>query len=392
MTERTASSAASDSAPSLGPAMSAVPAPSTVSALSAVLAQVPIATDETVALGPVTVRIVSDCAPFPALRYFSRAAFRPCGVKPADFEIWCVSPARIPESFDLAAMSDVTARAASFRAGYYVTDHFGDPVIVVSRDRLICVVGERLEHVLWPYFVKYLLLRYAVTSGSLFLKAAAVATGATATLVIGRGGAGKTVMANALCHGGAGYITNSHALLRDGMVLGVASSMRMRRGPWLDALDVPTSPALNPTEAVVDPADAYGRLHTEPVPVGAVVLADFRSVDRHVITALPVEVAHACLEQFGLGLNVYRLEEDLLDLFGGDITRFASAYLDMTGRLRALAHSVPSYYVSSDLTRRSNRAELLGLVAGAEPISDRGVHERHVAGEQSPPHQRRGPA
>ena len=36
------------------------------------------------------------------------------------------------------------------------------------------------------------------------------------------------------------------------------------------------------------------------------------------ITALSPDAAYDCAEQLALALNVYRLEEDLLDLLGGD--------------------------------------------------------------------------
>lgn len=162
-------------------------------------------TDVVVRVGPLRVRIISDVPNFPALAYFSRAVRSPAG--PADVRLWCVT------TTDRDIAVDRTARAKGFESGYYVTDHFGLPVRMSSRGKDFLLVGEHLENVVWPFFVKFLLLRHTTRAGSLFLKAAALEVGGSAALVVGRGGAGKTVFVSELCRRGAGFITTAVELV-----------------------------------------------------------------------------------------------------------------------------------------------------------------------------------
>jgi hypothetical protein len=311
-------------------------------------------TDQVVRIGPLTVRIASDVPDFPALHYFSRAARMPDGTV-ADTELWCLSHA------DPGLPADTTARARNLASGYYVTDHFGPPVRISSSNNRIVLVGEHLEGLVWPYVVKYLLLRHtATTGGGLFLKAAALAAGDAATLIVGRGGAGKSVLVTGLCRTGATFITNSHVVLTDGAVQGVASTMRMRPGPWLD--QAASTAALDPRERLVDPYEAFPQHAGAAVPLRAVWIADFRTPDEHDVRQLPPDEAVGIVEQFAFGLNVYRLEEDLLDLCGGDYRAFSTQYGRMRAQLHAAVNNCPTYRVRSDVQLTANRDRLLQLL------------------------------
>ncbi|MDX3165798.1 hypothetical protein PV516_18610 [Streptomyces scabiei] len=310
-------------------------------------------TDQVVRIGPLTLRIASDQADFPALRYFSRAARMPVATVP-DVELWCLSDA------DPGLPADTTARALNFASGYYVTDHFGPPVRMSTSGNRIVLVGNHLERLVWPYVVKYLLLRHTATTGGLFLKAAALAVGDGATLVVGRGGAGKSVLVTGLCRNGATFITNSHVVLADGAVQGVASTMRMRPGPWLD--QAATTEALDPSERLVDPYDAFPHHAGTAVPLRAVWISDFRAPGEHDVQQLPPDEAAGIVEQFAFGLNVYRLEEDLLDLYGGDYRAFSTQYARMRAQLHAAVNSCPTYRVRSDVQLTAHRDQLLQLL------------------------------
>ncbi|MFE7354700.1 hypothetical protein ACFU8Q_16215 [Streptomyces sp. NPDC057543] len=320
------------------------------------LASVSVRTDQVVRIGPLTLRIVSDVPDFPALHYFSRAARLPDSTAP-DVELWCLSDA-VP-----GLPADTTARARSLASGYYVTDHFGPPVRMSSSGNRIVLVGDHLQRLVWPYVVKYLLLRHTVTAGGLFLKAAAIAVGDGATLIVGRGGAGKSVLVSRLCQSGdATFITNSHVILAGGAVQGVASTMRMRPGPWLDQVGTASAAALDPSERLVDPYDAFPRHAGAAVPLRAVWIADFRAPGEHDVQQLTPDEAVSVAEQFAFGLAVYRLEEDLLDLCGGDYRAFAAQYGRMRAQLHAAVSSCPTYRVRSDVQLAANRDQLLHLL------------------------------
>lgn len=222
-------------------------------------------------------------------------------------------------------------------------------------------MGDHLERLVWPYVVKYLLLRHTATAGGLFLKAAALAAGDGATVVVGRGGAGKSVLVTGLCRNGATFITNSHVVLAGGAVQGVASTMRMRPGPWLD--QAATTAALDPRERLVDPAEAFPHHAGAAVPLHAVWIADFRAPGEHDVQQLPPDEAVGIVEQFAFGLNVYRLEEDLLDLCGGDYRAFAAQYGRMRAQLHAAVTHCPTYRVRSDVQLTAHRDQLLHLLS-----------------------------
>ncbi|MFE4692126.1 hypothetical protein ACFRH6_18980 [Streptomyces sp. NPDC056749] len=322
------------------------------------LAAVSVRTDQVVRIGPLTLRIASDVPDFPALRYFSRAGRMPDGTTP-DMELWCLSHA-VP-----GLPADTTARARNFASGYYVTDYFGPPVRMSSSGNRIVLVGDHLERLVWPYVVKYLLLRHTVTAGGLFLKSAALAVGDGAALIVGRGGAGKSVLVSGLCQNGdATFITNSHVVLADdSTVQGVASTMRMRTGPWLDQVGTASTSALNPRERLVDPCDAFPRHAGAAVPLRAVWIADFRAPSEYDVQQLTPDEAVSITEQFAFGLNVYRLEEDLLDLCGGDYRTFATQYERMRAQLHAAVTSCPTYRVRANVQLPPHRDQLLHLLS-----------------------------
>lgn len=321
------------------------------------------AADELIQMGPLTVRIVSDIPGFSVFNYFSRAVrteISPAGSEPPrrpDAELWCVSRAEPP----LGWKPDRTTRAKGFISGYYVTDHFGPPVKVATYGHKTVLFGPRLEALVWPYFVKHLLLQHTVRTGGLFLKSAAFSLGGEGTLVLGRGGGGKTVLLAECCRRGAGFVTNSHAIVTGGSLQGVASVMRMRPGPWVDELGVPTGSALDQAELVVDPFDAFGTAPRSVIPRNLLVI-DYRGPREHRIEELSGDEALAILEQFGLGLNVYRLEEDLLDGLNGDYRAFSTAYREMNGRLRSLVARCKAYYVVTDVRRPANRELLFEML------------------------------
>lgn len=325
-------------------------------------------TDELVRIGPLTVRIVSDVPAFPALRYFSRLVRTPLSppgettTKHSDFELWCVSRVDLQFDNETGCPVDQTSRAKGFRSGYYVTDHFGPPVVSITRGRRVYLFGRELQGLIWPYYVKYLLQRHAVATGGLFLKAAAIEVDGAATLILGRGGAGKTVMLTELCRRGAGFISNSNTVVAQGAVAGVASSLRFRPGPWLDRLRVPTAPAIDPSEVVVDPLDAFPVWAMDPVPVRHIVVADYRGSTEHLVKKLSQTEALNIMTQFGLGLNVYRLEEDLLDDLAGDYRAFAQAHKEMHERLRELVGNCDAHAVSTDVLRGTNQGQLFAML------------------------------
>lgn len=320
-------------------------------------------TDAVVELGPLRIRIVSDTPSFPAMCYFGSDALVAGERSAVDFELICLSDSSLVDRFSSFTGPDETARSRSFRTGYYVTDHFGPAIDVMTRGNRIIVVGPRLENIVWPYFVKYFLLRHTVETGGVFLKAGAVALAGSASLVVGRGGAGKTVFVSTLCRYGASFVTNSHAVVRDGAVYPMATSMRIRPGPWLEFSTATGAAALNPDEVVIDPRDVFPQHCAAPVTVRNICVIDYRSGQSPTADPVGPDESYDILEQFALGLNVYRLEEDLLDHLDGQYGGFAATYRTMKEQLAELAKTCRTFRISMDVTQPRNRAALFELLA-----------------------------
>lgn len=325
--------------------------------------------DERIRLAGCTVRLVSSLADFPPLRYFSRRArIAPRDRSPVDYELWCVPLRDAPyDEATLASHIDATARARAFATGYYVTEFFGSPMYMLSRGNRYVLFGERFERVVWPYFVKYFLIRHALERGLLHLKAAALALGSLATLVVGRGGSGKTVFLGELCRRGATFVTNSHAIVSGREVEGVASSIRLRDAPWVRELvgDARLTPGLMPGHLIVDPLDLFGEPLAEKFEVANICFVEHGGASRDAIVPLSPSQALDCLEEFGLALNVYRLEEDLLDLFEGDYERFAREYARMKAGLRELVAGSHCYFVTGNMFDARTQEDVLDLLSVA---------------------------
>lgn len=325
------------------------------------------AVDITIHLGPINFRLVSDVRDFTGQQYFSSQARSAYAEETVDFELWCLSLSAIDLDIDyILPHVDKTCRGKSFAVGYYVTDHFGPPVYLITRGRHYYLLGEKPERVVWPYFVKYFLMLHTLSAQSLHLKAAACAVDGVGTLLLGRGGAGKTVFLTQLCLHGAQFLSNSHSIVKNGYVSGIASSIRIRPGPWFEDLinSVKTSPALLPGELIIDPYDAFAANTTSTTPLRNVCVLDFKEGGQHIIRMMSKQEAYDYAEQFSLAINVYRLEEDLLDLYNGDYGNFSLAYTRMKEQLGQLIQESNCYYVSSDLLNPMHRDDVLTLLGG----------------------------
>lgn len=331
---------------------------------------VTVAVDETVHLGTIDFRLVSNVPGFPALRFFSKTTRSSYRGEETSFELWCVSLKEAPlDRQYIRTHIDKTYRGKSFMDGYYATDHFGSPVYLVTHGHCFFVFGEQLERVVWPYFVKYFLMLRAVQDESLHLKGAACAMGDAGTLILGRGGTGKTVFLTQLCLHGAKFITNSHAVITKGWIKGIASSMRIRPMHWFSDLiakiegNIEEKPALISGEIIVDPYDIFEISAEEPVIIRNLCIIDFREPGCHIVKQLAKQDAYNYAEQFSLAINVYRLEEDLLDLYKNDLWKFSNVYDDMKIQLRELVERSRCYYISSDTLEKRYRDEIFDLLS-----------------------------
>lgn len=315
-------------------------------------------TDERIRLAHTSMRLVSSLADFRGAAFFS-ARSRLARDAAVDHELWCIDDPALRD--ELSATSSTGGyRRDCFASGYYATDHFGAPIVLHRFGNRHYVVGEELERVVWPFFVKYFVFARSIADSTLFLKGAAVAFGERGVLIAGRGGGGKTTFVAQLCGAGARYVTNSHAVLDGLRLTGVASMIRVRPGSGAWPKDAPA--ALRKGEILVDPYTHYVGATDQPVDVHQLCIVDRRPGRDDGIVRLAPSHAIGFLQRFALGLEVYRLEEDLMELCDHDVVRFSKVAAELDARLRHLAKSVPCHLVRTDMLDPDRRSTVMSAL------------------------------
>lgn len=321
--------------------------------------------DITVNMGPCSFRLISNVDNFVAQKYFSQHSIKIYANDAVDFGLYCVS---LKESGltknKLVDFVDKSCRSGQFSNGYYVTDHFDKPVYLVSRGNSYYIFGEKLEHLVWPYFVKYFILLHSIQNKSLFLKAASFSINSKATLLLGRGSSGKTVFLSSMCLNGADFISNSHVIIKRQAIYGVTSAMRIRPQPWCENLfDKDKYHGIKRGEIIVDPYSVFRTNTQQHCSVKNICVLNFNGSKFHKIEKVSQRVVYDYAEQFSLGINVYRLEEDLLDFYKNDIDMFSKNYSLMKKRLFYLIKQCNCYFISSDVLNAKYRNEIFSLLS-----------------------------
>lgn len=322
-------------------------------------------------LGPVRIEIRSNEADFKGFRFFSQSPGAPA-LDPNSKAIPHFTLSLCNLNVDapwpvqrLASLHDRSYRGRKMSAGYYLTDHFGAPAHLVSRGTQYWIFAEDFEPILWPYVIKHLLTVYAMEHDVLHLKAAAVAMKDYGTLLVGRGGSGKTVLLNHLCQTGAQFLSNTHCLVDGDTLMGIVTAMRVRQDEFFAPIIAARglSPSVKAGEYVVDPRSDLGWSAVESVRIRSVCLLDYRGPGKTVIKEIERDVLFDYLEQFGLAINVYGLKEDILDHLGGDVWRFSTQMSRTRAQLRALIEASRCYYVSCDAADTRNLQTLRDLLS-----------------------------
>jgi hypothetical protein len=122
-------------------------------------------------------------------------------------------------------------------------------------------------------------------------------------------------------------------------------------------------PALKPTEIIVDPNQIFSDYRATPVKLQNICIIDFSKPTCHYIEKMACQDAYNYIEQFGLGINVYRLEEDLLDFYKNDYRKFINQYQAMKDLLKSIAQASNCYYIRTDILEERNRNEILDLLS-----------------------------
>jgi hypothetical protein len=314
-------------------------------------------THQNVSLGPLRMAIRSNEAQFSELRYFPERV-RLTGDAPVHYNVYCCNlNVDGPWSEQaLAELRDRNYRGGRFAGGYYVTDHFGPPAYLVTRGSQIWIFAQRFEPIVWPYVVKFILTMHAADEGWLHLKAAGIALGSAGTLLVGRGGSGKTLVVARLCQNGAKFLTNTHALIQNQTLHAAPTAMRVRKDPLFGAAIASGKLAagIKPGEYVADPLTDLQWPSMDAVALRNICLVDYRGPERCVMRDLDADTLFNYMEQFSLAVNIYGIREDLFDHLGGDVQTFSARWSQTKAQLRELINRCRRHYVSCDVMADKN--------------------------------------
>lgn len=258
---------------------------------------------------------------------------------------------------------DKTVRNDYFNRGYYVCDHFGKPINIITEGNTMMVFGEDFSRVFWSYIIKYLMQIWALNNDSLFTKCSAFSINNQGTLLIGCGGSGKTMINSHVCSFGAQFITNSNAYIRDNKIMGIGSKMRVRVNKHCASLQgsVSMSSGLEKGEMLVDPLISFSSNIDEWIPIKNVVIVNY---DKGTKKLVPInrKIAFSYAQQFFLGINVYRLEEDVLNYYNNNIFLFSEKYASMICLLGDMINECECYFADIDICDKKTLEQFMGLL------------------------------
>lgn len=246
-----------------------------------------------------------------------------------------------------------TVRNNYLNKGYYVCDHFGCPMNIVNDDDTTIIFGENFSRIFWSYLVKYLMQIWSINNSSLFVKCAAFSINKKGTILIGCGGSGKTMINTHVCSKGAHFITNSNGYIKDGNILGIGSKMRVRMNKYYKCLfDLSEmKKGFENNELLIDPLSVFNSEINSWIPIHNIVIVNYHNGNNKMIPISP-KLTFAYAQQFLLGINVYRLEEDILNYYNNDVLLFSERYSYMISTLKQLISACHCYLADVDITNK----------------------------------------
>jgi hypothetical protein len=303
-------------------------------------------------LGPLRIEIRSNESHFVGLQYLPRLTCT--GDVDIDYVLtFCNLAVDAPWPMpDVLQASNTGYRSSRFASGYYITDHFGPPAYITNHGSHYWLFAVDFEPIFWPYLVKFLLTIHSIRCSTLHLKAAGFALGGAGTLLVGRGGSGKTVLLAQMCRRGAYLLSNTHTLVSRDAIIAVRSSMRVRNDAVFSGIigsrALPTG--IKSGEYLVDPVEHLGWQHCASASLRNICLVEFRAAHQGDIRALDRNILFDYMEQFSVALNVYGLKEDILEYLGEDIDEFSRQMRRTREALHRLIEHSNCHYVTCDVT------------------------------------------
>ena len=239
-------------------------------------------------------------------------------------------------------------RSKYFKKGYYVCDHFGLPLNLFIENHSIVIFGESFNRVFWSFIIKYIMQIWAIENKALFIKCASFEYNNQATIVIGPGNSGKTVFNSFMCKEGCKFITNSNALIKDQKIKGICSKVRLHSSLINDFNFCIEENILDKNEFTINPSKEFLCSFNSWTPIKNFLIINY---EKNGDSLLKISSNDSFLysEEFLLGLNVYRLEEDILDYFKKDTLKFIEFLKFNNYQLKLNIDSCENFYFKGNI-------------------------------------------
>ncbi len=129
---------------------------------------------------------------------------------------------------------DTTYRATQMKKGIYLGHNVGEPckLHICQNDIHIYTENEQLyDKIFWSFVVKYIFTKACLDNDILHLKATLLRDirDGMCVVLLGKGGSGKTTLADKLCERNFELLSNTHCMVKDDYIWGVNSWVRRRK-------------------------------------------------------------------------------------------------------------------------------------------------------------------
>lgn len=232
--------------------------------------------------------------------------------------------------------------------GFYIGHHFGTPVYYKLFDDAMVFVTTDPNRILWSFAVKYLLTVKSIQHGWLHLKAGAIEWNNKAILLLGRGGAGKTVLIEEMCKEKAKMVSNTHACVKGKLVTGIKTKIRYRE---------------KGKERFIDPHEwLKGKVSHSRLEISAIFWVKYRTDEEVNIVPLNPNVLYHNAKHFSEAICNWELKEDIVDYLNGDLLKVAQTMQNIDSCLKELCHTIPAYYLNVNIHNQKARESVIGLI------------------------------
>ncbi|TDR80067.1 hypothetical protein [Paludibacterium purpuratum] len=318
-----------------------------------------------ITLGPMKVRVWYTQEYACSLDFFCRCEHvSDSHASEVDYEVYLIRRSALSEETvrRLESLSGETFRDKRLREGFYLSLHFGPPVIrlVDSKFKEFLYCGDFPPSFIWTYVTKFLCSIYAIAHNLIHIKGAlAKLQNGSGVLLIGKGSGGKSFLLKHLCDSGARFLANTHVFLDGNFGIGVDTVIRVRKGGIYD--EIIDSGAAKPffvrDQFSIKPEEIF-LMERNPVKISKVFVCDY-SGKRTEACSIQSEDLYAVLKDFAHPVGTYGMKDDYYEALGQDMRTYSTFISSEYKKLLNFSLHTNGFYIDFPLRIKSEYHRLM---------------------------------